>query len=103
MEELRIQSARENSQFFRIKTAFDPTVAIFFRVYEDGIELPVEPVHVTPGHALEKTVFGQDPDVLGKIGVINTARLEIEHLGREQCGQTDRSRRADDDFAETFP
>ena len=59
-------------------------------------------MHVTPGHAFEKTVFGQNADVLRKIGVINSARLQIEHLGREQCGETDRSRRADDDFGESL-
>src|SRR5438105_3110924 len=102
MEQLCVQSAWENFQFFRIKTAFDPAPPIFLRVHEHGIELSVKPVHVTPGHAFEKTVFGQDADVLRKIGMINAAGLQVEHLGREQGRETDWSGRADDDFGESF-
>src|ERR1700730_9510509 len=60
-------------------------------------------MHVAPGHALQKTVLRQDPDVLRKIGVVNSARLQVQHLGREQRGQTNWPRRADDHFAESLP
>src|SRR5437016_10275354 len=102
MEQLCVQSAWENFQFFRIKTAFDPAPPIFLRVHEHGIELAVKPVHVTPGHAFEKTVFSQDADVLRKVGVIDAARLQIEHFRREQCSQTDWPWSADNNFAELF-
>ena len=59
-------------------------------------------MHVTPRDAFEEAVLGQDADVLREIGVINAARLQIEHFGREQAGQPDRARRADDDLSEFF-
>ena len=59
-------------------------------------------MHVIPRETFEKAVLGQDADVLRKIGVINAARLQVEHLGREQAAETDRPRRADDDFSELF-
>src|SRR5439155_23195514 len=96
MEQLCVQSAWENFQFFRITTAFDRAPPIFLRVHEHGIELCVKPPHVTPGHASEKTVFGQDADVLRKLGMINATGLKVEHIGREQCRETDWSGRADD-------
>ena len=34
--------------------------------------------------------------------MIDPARLQVQHLGGEQCGEANRSRRADDDFVETF-
>src|SRR5438132_7317395 len=101
MEQLCVQSAWENFQFFRIKTAFDPAPPIFLRVHEHGIELSVKPVHVTPGHAFEKTVFGQDADILRKIGVINSAGLQLEYLGREQGCETDWYVPAYDKFGES--
>src|SRR5712691_12449682 len=103
MKELRVEAARENFQLCRIETAIDPAFPIFLGVYKNGIELSIKPMHVTPGHTFEKTVFGQDSDILGKIGVVDAARLQIEHFGREQSRQTDGSRRANDDFGESFP
>ena len=38
----------------------------------------------------------------GKIGVINPARLQIQHFRREQSAEADRPRRADDDLGELF-
>ena len=35
--------------------------------------------------------------------MINAARLQIEHLGREEPGQPDGPRRADDDLSKFFP
>src|SRR5229473_2844428 len=102
MEQLRVEPARKNFQLGRVKPALDPAFSIFLRVHENGIELSIKPMHVTPGHAFEKTVFGQDSDVLRKIGVINAAGLQVEHLGREQSRETDWSGRADDDFGESF-
>src|SRR5713101_7624020 len=101
-EQFSVEAARENFQLCRIETALDPALPVFFRVYEDGVELAIEPVHVTPSHAFEEAVFGEDADVLRKIGVINAAGLQVEHLGREQRSEADRSRRADDDFGESF-
>ena len=59
-------------------------------------------MHVPPGQAFEKTVLGQDANVLRKIGVIDSAGLQVQHLGGEQSAQSDRARRADDDFGELF-
>ena len=59
-------------------------------------------MHVAPGHALEEAVLGEDADVLRKIGVINAAGLQVEHLGREQRSEANRSWRTDDDFGESF-
>src|SRR5438876_9417309 len=102
MKQLRIEPAGENRQYGRVKSAFKPALSIFHRVHEHSIELAVKPVHVTPGHAFEKTVFSQDADILRKIGVINAAGLQVEHLGREQGCETDWSGRADDNFGESF-
>ncbi len=101
-EQFGVETARKNFQLCRIETAIDPALSIFLRIDEDGVELAVEPVHVTPGHAFEKAVFGEDADVLRKIGVINAAGLQVEHLGRKQRSEADRSWRADDDFGESF-
>src|SRR6266481_4341817 len=68
MEQLRVEPTGENFQLGRVKSALDPAFSIFLRVHENGIELSIKPMHVTPGHAFEKTVFGQDSDVLCKIG-----------------------------------
>src|SRR5438270_5143337 len=100
MKQLGIEAARKNFQFGRIEAAFNPALPVLFRVDENVIELAVEPMHVTPCHAFEKTILGKNPDILGKIGVINAARLQVEHLGREQRGQSNWSRRADDDLRE---
>ena len=59
-------------------------------------------MHVTPRHAFEKAVLCQDADVLREISVINAAGLQVEHLGREQRGESNRSGRADDNFTEPF-
>src|SRR2546430_17709115 len=32
--------------------------------------------------------------------MVDAARLQVEHLGREQCGQSNRPRGADDDLSE---
>src|SRR5437660_11462265 len=101
MEQLCVQSAWENFQFFRIKTAFDPAPPIFLRVHEHGIELSVKPVHVTPGQALEKTVFGQDADVLRKIGMINAAGWQVAHLGRDPGRESDGAGSGEEDVGES--
>ena len=59
-------------------------------------------MHVVPRHAFEKTVVGQDTDVLREIGMINPARLQVQHLGGEEGSETNRSWRADDDLGESF-
>src|SRR6266705_3663425 len=102
MKQFSVETAREKFQFCRIKPALDPALPVFFRVYENGVELAIEPVHVTPGHAFEEAIFGENANVLRKIGVMNAAGLQVEHLGREQRSEADRSRRADDDFGESF-
>src|SRR5207237_8569667 len=55
-----------------------------------------------PGGTLQKAVLREDANVLRKIGVIDATRLQVEHLGREQCSQANRARRTDDDFAKFF-
>src|SRR5437660_8920709 len=102
MKELGVEAARENFQLGRVEAAFDPALAIFFRIHENGIELPVKPMHIAPGNAFEKTVFGQDPDILWEISVINSAGLKIEHFRREQRRKADRSRGTDDDLSESL-
>ena len=77
-------------------------MAIFFGIDEDTVELAIEPVHVTPGDAFEVAVLGEDSDVLRKIGVVNPAGLQIEHLGSEQRGQANRAWGADDDLGKLF-
>src|ERR1700730_6539726 len=86
IEQLMIESARKNLQLRRVEATFDPTLAIFFRVYENSIELAVKPVHVIPRHAFPETVVGQDANVLREISVINAARLQVEHFRGEQSG-----------------
>src|SRR5207247_11452377 len=51
----------------------------------------------------KEAILGKNADVLWKIGVINAARLQVEHFGREQRGQSNRPGRADDNFRESFP
>src|SRR6266699_3170229 len=58
-------------------------------------------MHVTPRHTFKEAVLGKNADVLWKIGVINAARLQVEHFGREQRGQSNRPGRADDNFRES--
>src|SRR6266478_3162744 len=60
-------------------------------------------MHVTPRHTFKEAILGKNADVLWKIGVINAARLQVEHFGREQRGQSNRPGRADDNFSEFFP
>ena len=81
----------------------DPALPIFFGVNKDGIELTIEPVHVTPRHTFKEAVLGKNADILWKIGVINAARLQVEHFGREQRGQSNWPGRADDNLSEFFP
>ena len=59
-------------------------------------------MHVTPGHAFEEAILCQDANVLREIGVINPAGAQVQHFGGEQCGQTNRPRRADDDLGKFF-
>src|SRR2546430_4706562 len=80
----RSETARKNFQLRRIEAALDPALSIFFRVDENDVELAVKPVHITPSHAFEEAVLGKNADILRKIGVINAARLQVEHLGRKQ-------------------
>ena len=102
-EQFGIEAARENFQFRGIEATFDPALPIFFRVYKDGVELTIKPVHVTPCGAFEKAILGKDADVLREIGMINSARLQVEHLGCKQSRQSDRPRRTDDNFGKFFP
>ena len=81
----------------------DPALPVLLGIHKDGIELAVEPMHVTPRHAFEEAVFSKNADVLGKISMINATRLQVEHLGREQSRQSNRPGRADDDLSEFFP
>src|SRR5262249_28615284 len=69
----------------------------------NGVELAIEPMHVTPRHAFKKAVLCEDAHVLGEIGMIDAARLQVEHLGRKQCSQSNGAGRADDNFSEFFP
>src|SRR6202022_1308888 len=103
IEKLMIEAARENFQFCRIKTALDPALAIFLRVYENGVELAVKPMHVTPGHAFPKTVVGQNANVLREIGVIDATGLQVEHFRSEQSSQPDRAWCTNDDLGKFFP
>src|SRR5262249_9048713 len=103
MKEVGIESARQDFQFCGIKAPFDPALSILFGIDEHGVELPVEPMHVTPRDAFQKAVLGKDADVLRKVGVINAAGLQVEHLGGEQPSQSNRAGRADDDLSESFP
>ena len=59
-------------------------------------------MHEMPRHTFEKGVVGQNANILRKIGVINPARLQVQHFGREQRRQSNRPRGTDNDFAETF-
>src|SRR5438552_18637575 len=81
----------------------DPALPILLGVDVNGIKLAIEPMHVTPRHTFKKAVLGKNADVLGKISVINAARLQVEHLGGEQSSQSNRAGRADDNLSELFP
>src|SRR4051794_7979901 len=78
MKKLGIESTRKNLEPGRIKTAFDPALAILLRIHKNRIELPVEPVHVAPRNAFEEAVFREDADVLRKIGVVDAARAQVQ-------------------------
>ena len=84
MEQFGVEAARQNLQVRRIESSFNPALLVLFGINKNSVDLPVEPMHLSPGHALKKTIFSQDADVLRKIGVINAAGLEVEHLCREQ-------------------
>src|SRR5712691_5096882 len=103
MIQFGVEAARQNFQFCRIESALNPALPVLFGINENSVELPIEPMHVTPCHAFKKTVLSKDPNVLGEIGVIDAAGLEIEHLSREQCGQTNRTGRTNNDLGEPFP
>src|SRR5207249_821599 len=89
IEKLGVETAWKNLQLRRVEPTIDPALPIFFRIDEHGIELAIEPMHITPGHALEKAVLGQNANVLRKIRVVDTARLQVEHFRREQCREPD--------------
>src|SRR5436190_9063600 len=103
MKQLCIESTRENFQFCGLKPALDPALQIFLGVHENGVELPVKPMHVTPRHAFKEAVLSKNADVLREIGVINAGGLEVKHLRREQRRESNRAGRADDDLGESFP
>ena len=103
MKQFGVEPARKNFQFCGIEPALDPALPVLLGVDEYGIELAIEPMHVTPRHAFKEAVLGKNADVLRKISVINAARLQVEHFGREQCGQSNRPGRADDNLSEFFP
>src|SRR5260370_4215241 len=86
-----------------MESARDAGVEIFFGIDENRIQLAVEPMHIMPGRALEKTVLGKNSNVLRKIGVIDAAGLQIKHLPCKQSRQTDRSGRADNNLGKFFP
>ena len=86
MEQFVVEAARQNFQFRGVESASDPALPVLFGINENSVELPIEPVHVSPCHAFKETVLSQNPDVLWEIGVINAAGSEIEHLCREQRG-----------------
>src|SRR3984893_3857737 len=44
IEELMIEPARKNFQFRLIEAALNPALTIFFRIYEDNVELAVKPM-----------------------------------------------------------
>ena len=102
-KKLDIEAAWKDFQFRGIEATFDPALSILFGVNENGVELPIEPMHVTPRDAFQEAVLGKNSDVLREIGVINAARLQIEHFGCKQRGKSDRSGRADDDLSKFFP
>jgi hypothetical protein len=47
-EKLDIEAAWKNFEFSGIEATLDPALSIFFRVNENGVELTIEPMHVTP-------------------------------------------------------
>ena len=91
-EKLDIEAAWKDLQFRGIEATLDPALPIFFGVNENGVELAIEPVHVAPRDAFQEAVLSEDPDVLREIGMINAARLQIEHFGCKQRGKPDRAR-----------
>ncbi len=80
MEEGGVEAARENFDFFGGDAAVDPAAAVVLGIHVDEVHLGVKPVHVNPGEGLEEAVIGEDADVLRKIGVINAAGAQAEHL-----------------------
>ncbi len=102
-EELGIETARKNFKFCRIEAALDPALSILFGINENGVELTIKPMHVPPRHAFQEAVLGQNPDVLREVRMVNAARLQVEHFGREERSQPDRPWRADDNLGKFFP
>src|SRR4030095_7699062 len=47
MKQFRVEAARQNFQFCRIESAFNPALLVFFGVNENSIKLPIEPMHVS--------------------------------------------------------
>src|SRR5438477_12253548 len=101
-EECGVEPAWQNLQFFRRKSPRNPASPILLRVDKYAVELPVEPLHVMPGYAFHETIVGQNADVLRKVGVINAACLQVQHLRRRQCRQPDGSRSANNNFSESL-
>ena len=101
-EECGVETSWQNFQFFRRKSPRNPASSILLRVDKYAVELPVEPLHVMPGYAFHETIVGQNADVLREVSVINAARLQVQHFRRRQRRQPDWSRRADNDFSESF-
>jgi hypothetical protein len=81
----------------------DPALPVLLGIHKDGIELAVEPMHVTPCHAFQEAVFSKNADVFGENRMINATCLQVEHLSRKESRQSNRPRRADDDLSEFFP
>src|SRR5262249_28819165 len=102
-EKLGIQAARKNLQFPGVEATLDPPLPILFRVNENGIELPIEPMHIAPRGAFQKAILSKNPDVLREISMINAARLEIEHFGCKQRGKSHRAGSADNDLGKSLP
>src|SRR6266436_2746188 len=103
MKQVSIEAARQNFQSCGIEPMLDPALPILLGVDVNGVELAIEPMHVTPRDTFKKAVLGKNPNVLGKIGVINDTRLQVEHLCGEQCSQSNGPGRADYNLSESFP
>src|SRR4026208_1782898 len=83
VKECGVETAGENAQLFRGDAALNPCAAVAFAVNVNHIERVVEPLHVAPGKRLEERILREDANVLRKIGLIDAARAQAEHLGGE--------------------
>ena len=96
----RIKTPWQNLDFVRRYPPINPTVPVILRIHVKQIDLRIEPVHVVPCERFKKTIIRQDPNILRKIGVINSAGAQSERLGCNQRSDPDRPRRADNQLSE---